>query len=129
MKTQKKVKILKIFQCTFVLRVLKPNHLVRVLFITMQAFVSPMVTSTFDHGWSPKLSPSIFRRVPPFIGPLVGNIYNEGRYIIFISETVKPFFKSDAYVYQIACHNGDGNTWLQLYFLESFWCKEKKLPK
>lgn len=46
----KKVKILKIFQCTFVLRVLKPNHLVRVLFITMQAFVSPMVTSTFDHG-------------------------------------------------------------------------------
>lgn len=129
MKTQKKVKILKILQCTFVLRVLKPNHLVRVLFITMQAFVSPMVTLTFDHGWSPKLSPSIFRRVPPFIGPLVGNIYNEGRYIIFISETVKPFFKSDAYVYQIACHNGDGNTWLQLYFLESFWCKEKKLPK
>lgn len=70
-------------QYSFDKRALKPNHLVRVLFITLQAFFSPMVTFTFDQGKSPKFSPSILRRVNPSIGPLAEYTYNVEKYILF----------------------------------------------
>lgn len=79
-------------QCSFDKRALKPNHLVRVLFITLQAFFSPMVTFTFDQGKSPKFSPSILRRVNPSIGPLAEYTYNVEKNIFFIiRKNVKPF--------------------------------------
>lgn len=81
-------------QCSFDKRALKPNHLVRVLFITLQAFFSPMVTFTFDQGKSPKFSPSILRRVNPSIGPLAEYTYNVEKYIFFYyKKKCETFFK------------------------------------